>query len=143
MMAAMSLLAIVLFGLPLPQLGSSEVDLKMAGFFNTHSDSADSMQFARVAVSKSIGKVRLTAVLVDGHVHSVSVMCVGGRHCATTPPSVRSHKCETLSRSSWRCTDGDVKFDIHSCGGVAYLMTEQDAEFSRGACASLGTRVVR
>lgn len=143
MMTAASLLTMVLFGLPLPQLGSSEGDLKRAGFCNTHTDSVDSMQFARVAFSRSIGKVRLSATIVDGHVHSLSVACVGGRRCAAAPPSVDSHKCEVLSRSSWRCSEGRLKFDIHSCGGVAYLVTEQDATFSRGACASLGIHVGR
>lgn len=132
-------IAMTFMGLDLPGFGSTEKEVRAAGFLDAHSDMSawyESQTLARTMRSKLLGKVRVHAVTYKGIVHSLSVACIGTRLCARRSPTA-ADGCRRITRTSWRCSQSGAQFDVRSCGEFVYFLILPGAEFPDAACSSL------
>ena len=133
-----ALAAMSLMGLQLPAFGSGEKQLRDSGFQDALSDapaSSESQTFSKTMTSKVLGRVRVSAVTVKDSVRTVSVACWPTRACAVKPP-IPADRCKNIGRNSWQCSQKEVEFEVHSCGGFVYFLILPGEAFSEAVCTA-------
>jgi hypothetical protein len=129
-------------GLQLPAIGSAEQQLPALGFSDSRSDvpaSYESRNLHKTMVSKVLGRVRVSVVTVKAQVRTLSVACLPARRCNGKESIPAVDHCHAVTRSSWRCSQDGLEFDVRRCGRYIYFLMAPGEEFPQVACDAFGT----